>query len=150
METIDYINFVNEFIMRSIELNEVNGLPVIFYIRPIRKEYNTKLFYEIEGHSNDNIQKIYLKFPCNSKEDFYNAIAVTIIENLCNCDSFVYAANIENSLDNMFSVVTKNMITINFILEDAKDILIFNKFKEYLNLNLENRRENDYKKIKKI
>lgn len=139
MNLFDYINLISGYIISSLENKKDKDNSVVFSFKPIRDIYTNNLYYELEEKLNDDSQNFYLKFPCSNKEEFYGIINKFLIQYVKNSDLLIYSAiNETKNVNNVFSIVTKNRASINFLIEDENDVIIFNEFKEYLNDSIMN------------
>lgn len=139
MNAFDYMKLVSEYIINKLESKRDLNESINFDIKPVRDLFTNELFYEIKEVINYKYQTFYLKFPCLNKDDFYNAVRQLIIEYIKNNEILMYTATSkDNLLNNTFSIKSKTLVNINFILEDATDELIFNQFNEYLVMKDEN------------
>ena len=135
MNIFDYMNLVSVYIINKFECKNDIYNSIVFNIKPIRDSYTKNLFYEVSEIVNYKSQIFYLKFPCINNEDFYNAVRQLIIEYFNKSDMLAYTAT-SNETFKKFSIVTKNCVNLNFILEDEMDEMVFCKFKEYLDFKL--------------
>lgn len=149
MNAFDYMKLVSEYIINRFEskgdINEVLNVS----IKPVVDPYTKELFYEIKEEVNFRKQMFYLKFPCGCKEDFYNAVRKFIIEYMNNSDLLMYTALSNDG--NLWTIVTKTRANLNFVLADETDKLVFNQFKEYLDMKLKSRTfENDEEEVSNV
>ena len=133
MNAFDYMSLVSEYIINNFKDKKDLKESVVFNIKPFRDPYTKELFYEVNGNINSNKQIFYLKFPCYKKDNFYSSVKCLILDYVSNDNFRDYYFN-----NDMFSIVTKNSVYLNIVLEDNLDKNVFIQIKEYLDFKLKN------------
>jgi len=143
MNVFDYMNLVSGYVISKLENKKDFNESIEFLIKPVRDSYTKDLFYEVSENVNDKKQNFYLKFPCSNKDEFYMSVKDLLIEYIKNSDLLIYSATNNDIFYKRFSLVTKNRASVSFLMEDETDLLVFEKFKEYLDIKIKNKVESD-------
>jgi len=149
MNIFDYMNLVSGYVINKLENKKDFNESIEFLIKPVRDPYTKELFYEISESVNDGKQTFYLKFPCSNKEEFYMSVKDLLIEYIKNSDLLIYSATNNDVFYKKFSLVAKNRASVSFLMEDEADMLVFDKFKEYLDIKIKNKVESE-KSVEKV
>lgn len=128
MSINDYISLVSEYIFNKVGM--LGHISSNFYIQYDEDIYTKEKYCEVKELNNGK-QLFYLKFPCNSKEEFYSVVFNSFIKRFKNNDLVMYTA-INYNFNKYFSVVNKNATSVIFQINDEIDIKVFNRFKDYL------------------
>lgn len=138
MNTFDYMNLVKWYFIKKIENKNVTDCFDEIKITSKREEQTNNLYYVVEQLDDNNERLFYLKFFCNNKYEFYEAINLLLIEYFVNNDNLLYTSTRNDEINGKtFSFVSSNLVSITFNIEDELDSLIFLKFKEFIDKNCE-------------
>lgn len=143
MNVFDYMNLVSGYVINKLENKKDFNESIEFLIKPVRDPYTNNLFYEVSEKVNDRKQTFYLKFPCSNKDEFYMSVKDLLIEYIKNSDLLIYSATSNDILHKKFSLVAKNRASVSFLMENESDMLVFDKFKEYLDIKIKNKLESE-------
>lgn len=141
MNVFDYMNVVSGYIINKLENKKDLETSIEINIRPIMDFESNSLFYEVNETENYCERSFYLKFKCNSKEEFYSAVNNLLIEYFKNSEDLVayYGIGPSNNYGcNKFSVFTKNRAQLSFDMFDTQDKMVFESFRDYLTGKTEN------------
>lgn len=135
MSTFDYMNVVSGYIINKLENKKDMEESIEINIKPVKDIDTNDLTYEVREIKDFKEQVFYLKFKCESKEEFYSAVKSLLIEYFKNSDDLIayYATSKPLAENSKFSIVTKSRAQVSFDLEDEQDKMVFESFKNYLN-----------------
>lgn len=145
MNTYDYMNVVKGYVINKIENKKNIENPSEIIITPVRESNSNGLNYIVEEYNNKHERLFYLKFTCENKREFYEAMNSLFVQYFASSNNLLYTSTKDNG--NSFSLVSKNYIALTLNSEDNLDNLMFAKFKEYID-DIQQSKENTIESTK--
>lgn len=133
MDIFDYMNLVSGYIINKMENKRDMESNIEFSIKTSKDLNDGSLYYVVEENNGMADQTFYIKFPCNAKQEFYQALNDLLIKYFGNSNLLSYTA-IKNDVtkNQAFSMVSKNGATVSIEIEDEIDAAMYLEFQKYL------------------